>query len=322
MTASDALVKNLTDDIVLAVSEGCRKIVIWGIDADGLALLTTLYANGLISFVSAIVDHDPTVVGRSFLGYQVRSADRLQELDLDTLVITSDKNKEQVLEEFSRLDCRTPRVIFAGNTNYEFDDPAYQEILRSCPVKSKVGGYSQMLIHLYQALKYIATRKLQGSVAEFGVYQAGTTVFMAKVLQLYEHPIQIYGFDTFGGFPPSKSVMDIYRDRKCEFADYETVKRYCSTYNIDLVPGDICETYTTLRGIPLALSFFDTDVYSPTRRALGLCLEQTVPGGILAFDHYYSPDWNKTIGERIAVKQVLEGKNVFNLHGTGIFLKL
>jgi len=178
------------------------------------------------------------------------------------------------------------------------------------------------LVHLYQSLKYVATRNLLGDVAEFGVYQGGTTVFMAKVLQHYGHTGRIYGFDTFAGFPQRKSVLDIYRDKKCEFPDYDAVKRYCSVYNIELVQGDICETYTRLQGIPLVLSFFDTDNYSPTRHALELCVKQTVQGGILAFDHYYSPNWNKTVGERIAIRQVLHENQTFNLHGTGFFVKM
>ena len=72
----------------------------------------------------------------------------------------------------------------------------------------------------------------------------------------------------------------------------------------------------------MALSFFDTDNYSPTRKALELCIEQTVQGGILAFDHHFSPGWNKTVGERIAIRQALEKKEVLNFHGTGIFIKI
>ena len=105
-------------------------------------------------------------------------------------------------------------------------------------------------------------------------------------------------------------------------ADYKTVKRYCEPYGVELIKGDICETFKTLIGIPLMLSFFDTDYYSPARVALEMCYNQTVRGGIIAFDHYFSEGWEDTIGERIAAKEVLEEKSVFHLHGTGIFLKL
>ena len=105
-------------------------------------------------------------------------------------------------------------------------------------------------------------------------------------------------------------------------SDYETVGRYCEPYGVKLIQGDICETHQILKGVPLMFSFFDTDYYSPTRVALEMCYEQTVKGGVIAFDHYFSEGWEDTIGECIAAKEVLEGKPVFHLHGTGIFLKL
>jgi len=145
---------------------------------------------------------------------------------------------------------------------------------------------------------------------------------MAKVLKHFGNAARIYGFDTFEGFPKRSHVLDMYGDEKCEFRDFETVKNYCSPYNIELVAGDIKHTCEKLTDIDLALSFFDTDNYSATRRALEICIERTVPGGVLAFDHYFSPTWGNTIGERIAAKQVLGEMNLLNLHGTGIFLKL
>jgi len=91
---------------------------------------------------------------------------------------------------------------------------------------------------------------------------------------------------------------------------------------VELIRGDISNTFKRIEGIPLIFTFFDTDNYTPTRDALELCYEQTVKGGIIAFDHYYCDEkWLNTIGERIAAKQVLSQKNMFNLHGTGIFLK-
>lgn len=322
MTLKDEFVSELVQEVVQAIAEGSQRIVVWGIKEGGLGVLSTLYSMGLISFVSGIIDSSARAQGRSFFGVEVQTPDGLSRMELDTLVIASDEGKETILSQFARIDGRIPRIIVGGQANYEFGDPIYQQLQRSCPVKSKAGGYPHMLLHLYQALKYVAVRELKGDIAEFGVYQGGTTVFMAKVLRHYGHTGRIYGFDTFSGFPQRRSALDIYRDAKCEFPDFETVRNYCSPYNIELIQGDICETYTRLQDIPLALSFFDTDNYSPTMRALELCLAQTVQGGVLAFDHYYSPNWSKTVGERIAVKQVLDGSRVLNLHGTGIFVKI
>lgn len=322
MVTSDDFVENLYNEVVSAIATGSTAIAVWGINSSGLRVLSTLYSSGLLSFITVLVDDRPMLQGKHFFGFEVHSPASLSEISIDTLVVAFDSEKERVLEEYARISNCLPKVIFSGDSNYDFNDPVFYEIVRSCPVKSKAGGYSSMLIHLFQALKSVAERNLQGDVAEFGIFQGGTTVFMAKVLKYYGHPGRIYAFDTFTGFPPRKSVMDNYSDKKCEFQDQKVVAAYCSPFNIELVPGDICETYTKLHGIPLALSFFDTDNYSATKQALGLCFEQTIPTGILAFDHYFSPSWNKTIGERIAVNQFLKEKRMFNLYQTGIFIKM
>lgn len=321
LNALDEFTSSLLEKILVAISNGGRKLVFWGINPTCLKLISILRQDKHEKLILGLIDDNP-VQHKTILDIQIYKSKDLRNLNFDAVVITSDKEKEAIIQQYTEVDGRRANLIFAGNANYEFDEPLFYEIVKSCPVKSKAGGYPNMLIHLYQALKYIAKNNINGDVAEFGVYQGGTTVFMAKVLAHYGHTGKIYGFDTFEGFPPPRSVMDMFSDNKCEFFDFETVKRYCSPYHIELIRGDIFSTYMRLRDIPLALSFFDTDNYSPTKQALELCLEQTVQGGILAFDHFYSPNWSQTIGERIAIRQTLQDVGLLNLFGTGIFVKV
>ena len=159
------------------------------------------------------------------------------------------------IEEYIKWDKRFPDVIMSGNENYAFDDLIYYQLVKSCPIKSKAGGYPNMLIHLYQGLKYVVQNNLIGDVVEFGTYQGGTTVFIAKVLQHYECQKKIYSFDTFSGFPPPRSVLDVFKDSNFEFSDFETVSTYCSKYNIELVRGDIFETIKKTKKYSLVVFF-------------------------------------------------------------------
>jgi hypothetical protein len=214
-----------------------------------------------------------------------------------------------------------PNIILSGSAHLEFRDPLFDMILSECSITPKAGGYPYILKHIFQCLKHLAQSNRQGAIAEFGAFQCGTTVFMAKVLQRFGSTATIYAFDTFAGFPHRRSVLDLFVDEKYAANDLERTLAYCRDYNIVLVPGDISETYLSIKAIPLMFTFFDTDNYSPTKVALKLCYEQTVEGGMIAFDHYYSPDWPQTVGERIAAKDILADTNLFHLHGTGIFLK-
>ena len=278
---------------------------------------------GLDSLITGIVDHRTDVHGTCVESVQVCSPELIPSLKVDALVIAVNEDKEEALKEFCRIDSRLPRVVMAGNKHQEFNDPLFQEIVSSCLVTSRAGGYRHMLAHIYQSIAYIARKNLEGNFVEFGVYKAGTTLFIAKTLEKLNIESRIYAFDTFDGFPNRRSLLDLYSDHHDEFSDFESVSKYCSGYPIELIRGDICETYIHLDGVPLVFSFFDTDNYSPTHMALELCYEQTVRGGILAFDHFYCDErWLYTLGERIAVSEMLKGMSVFNLHGTGIFIKL
>lgn len=208
---------SLVDKILAAISNGCRNFLIWWAGTTGIRVLARLEDYHLSNYICGVVDPRTFMQGEIICSHKIIPPATLKNLDFDTLVITFDTHKESALEEFSSIDSRIPNIIIAGNTNYDFNDATFHNTLKSCPVKSKAGGYPNMLIHLYQTLKYISNRQLKGDIAEFGVYQGGTTVFMAKALKQFGHPGIIYGFDTFQGFPRQHSSMDIYRDTKVSF---------------------------------------------------------------------------------------------------------
>lgn len=317
------LCDKLWKQVLAAVTSGNKAVVLLGFNEVMIELVSRFNANGLGNLVSGLADPNPGLHGRVVGDQKILSIKELRSIDIDTLVITSDRNKEDIIISFSEIDNRTPKIIVAGMGHLEFQDELYHEIFSSSYIPSRAFGHKNMLIHIFQAIKYIAEHRIEGSFAEFGVYKGGTTVFMARVLEHLGYNAKIYAFDTFGGFPGKKSVFDMYDDPHDEYFDFEAVSNYCKPHNIELIKGDINETYRRIEGIPLAFSFFDTDNYSPTKSALEICFQQTVPGGILAFDHYFCDErWVYTLGERLAIKEFVDDRKIFNLYGTGIFLKL
>ncbi len=307
--------------IVEEVTRRRARLLLWGLNPSCVSLLKQLSQSGLLSSIVALVDSEN--VGKKIFHFEVISPKDVLGLDFDTLVITDDAGKESALVEFSRVDSRLPIVIVAGTKHLEFSDPVFSNILESCPVKPRALGYANMLVHIYQSLRHLIDGKIEGSVAEFGVYQGGTLAFISKTLRMLGSQCRIYGFDTFAGFPERRSVLDLFSEKKYEFTDYQTVRNYLNPLGVELIKGDISDTFSRIKGVPLMFTFFDTDNFTPTRSALELCYQQTESGGILAFDHYYCDErWVDTVGERIAVERVLSDKKLFHLQGTGIFLKL
>jgi len=322
MSVDERFLDSLWDKTLEAVAKGNRSILIWGFTPECLSLLRRMEESGFDALVSGIVDPRRNIQGVQVGKIKVYDPAAISSMSVDTLIIAEDRDKEFALSEFARVDNRKPEVVMAGQRHLEFKDTQFDEIYSSCMVSSRAAGYRDMLVHIYQSLVYIANQGLTGDLAEFGVYKAGTTVFLAKTIQKLQMKAKIFAFDTFGGFPERKSVLDLYSDSHDEFVDFEAVSAYTKSYPIELVKGDICNTYRKIEGIPLVFSFFDTDNFTPTNAALEMCYEQTVPGGILAFDHIYCDErWLYTVGERIAAIGFLKGRNVFNLHGTGIFIK-
>jgi len=163
-------------------------------------------------------------------------------------------------------------------------------------------------------------------VAEFGIFKGGTISFIKSTLDYmgYEpNTLNVYGFDCFSGFPERESVLDMYSNPKCEYRDYYSVRDFCKRQGIQVIQGDIKETYTILSESKLMLTFFDTDNYTPVKAALDYCYERTVKGGAIIFDHYtIRNEFVETIGERMAAQEIFEGKKLFHLHDTGVFIKL
>jgi O-methyltransferase len=311
--------------ITSAIEQGKTHFVYWGFNENCIYILSELKKLGILErYTSGVVDSSPLKQNSGVYQYSIRSPEQISQLELDVLVITTDKDKELALREYSNVDTRLPQVILSGTNHFAFQDPEFDQILASCLVKSYANGYENSLIHIFQSIKYLAATKTRGEVAEFGIFKGGTIVFIAKTLEHFGFKeTKVFGFDIFEGFPSRRSIFDLYTNPDCEFKDFSAVQSYCESFNIEVIKGDICDTFKIIDGIPLMLSFFDTDNYSPTRVAWDACFQHTVKGGIFAFDHYISEHrFLYTLGERVAAKEMLKDKNVFNLHGTGIFIKL
>ncbi len=47
-------------------------------------------------------------------------------------------------------------------------------------------------------------------VAEFGMFKGGTTMLISKFIEEMGADWKVFGFDTFDGFPPRRSALDMF----------------------------------------------------------------------------------------------------------------
>jgi len=206
----------------------------------------------------------------------------------------------------------------------EFRDHLFDELNAPALVPSYATGYPFTRIHMYQYLRAAAWSGLSGAIVEFGCFKGGTTAWLARVARSLNLDVPIIGFDSWSGFPARRSLLDMYSHPRCIFKDLAAVHAYLDPLGVELVPGDISETAATrLQDLPILLAFVDTDNYSPALAALSALVDNVVPGGAIVFDHFITThEYIYTLGERIAGKTTLSDHGFFQIHGTGVFVRL
>ncbi|HUC24253.1 MAG TPA: class I SAM-dependent methyltransferase [Streptosporangiaceae bacterium] len=311
----------LLEDTQHELLGGAGPAGVLGLTPVTLRLLASLAPAGLHRAVEAIYapradDSCPK------LAVPVRPFHALSEASCGVLVVAADTEKEDLLCAALPYISGTPKVIVAGYGHLGFRDPVFDQEQAQLLVPSLANGYPNSLVHLYQCLANAARLGLAGVVAEFGMFKGGTTMFLSKVIERLGANWPVIGFDTFGGFPPRRSPLDMYDHPDCVFTDLPAVRRYLDGRDIEIVAGDIAGTCGRLEREDLVLTFIDTDNYTPAQAALKVARERTVPGGAIVFDHLTGTSrYRYTLGERIAGRVLLDDPRYFNLHETGVFYR-
>ena len=159
---------------------------------------------------------------------------------------------------------------------------------------------SQLTPEQFAILEAIVARDRPGNVIECGVYRAGTTVLLARLLQRRRMAKKIYALDSFSGFA-EEIDDDVHRGQvvaegrsafRANSVDY--VRRKLAVLGVDdlieIVPGYFEETLPGIRD-RFCLALIDCDL----ERSIEFCLEQlwdrVVEGGFIVVDDYTNPGY-------------------------------
>jgi hypothetical protein len=312
----------VTRTIERVLRRDARAVALLGLTPTALAVRAALDRAGLGQRVIGIFVQDPPRGDDSLLALS-----ELATRPHDLLVVCEDAGKAALLDAYrahAGAQHPPPDAVIAGVAHLAFADPDFDELNAPALVPSYATGSPNTREHLFACLKAATAAGLRGAIVEFGAFKGGTTAWLARAAaHLGLGDCQIIGLDSWAGFPPRRSVLDLYEHPRCVFTDLEAVRAYVEPFGVKLIAGDISDTYRQLEGMPLLLAFFDTDNYSPARAALELCADQLVIGGSIVFDHVATvSDYVDTLGERMAAYEVLGARAFQHLHGTGVFTKL
>jgi O-methyltransferase len=241
----------------------------------------------------------------------------------DIVVIAEDEDKERLLEAIVNYLPATTSLLIGGFGHFKYKDDIFDRIRHQAFIPSFANGYANSLVHIYQCLQNAHRLNLKGVVAEFGMFKGGTTMLISRFIEEIGANWKVFGFDTFDGFPPKRSPLDMYAHPDCVFTDVEMIKSSFLGRNVEIVEGDIVVTVSRLRDRDLVLAFVDTDNFTSATAIIDVIKDRTVRGGAIVFDHWTGSNRHLyTIGERIAAKALAADERYFNLHGTGVFLRV
>jgi O-methyltransferase len=305
--------KEKINDAIVALPAGAKVAVVgWCSTAFELAALPAFAAGA--AKLEGIFAPQPVA--------NARPLDELAGCGPDIVVIAEDAGKEALLEAVAARVPASTRLLIGGYAHYDFRDEIFDRVSRDLFIPSLANGYPHCLVHIYQCLRNAHRRGLSGVVAEFGMFKGGTTMLMSRFIEELGASWKVYGFDTFDGFPPRRSPLDMYNHPDCVFLNVDLVRAVFSGRNVEVVEGDVVSTVGRLADQDLVLSFVDTDNFTSASAIVDLVAERTLVGGAVIFDHWAGHGrYLDTVGERIAARKIAEDHRYFNLHGTGVFLR-
>jgi hypothetical protein len=320
---NDADYLKLRTEVEQSICEGTPRIGLIGLTTVTMRLLADLALSGATSLIRGVFVENAHSSDSRSLVVPILPYAELTPAMVDIVVIMGDENKEDLLRgALPFLLGKLPRVIIGGYAHFSFRDPVLAKLSAQLLVPSLANGYPNTLVHIYQCLVNAARLGLTGVVAEFGMFKGGTTMLLSNIIESLGQDWPVIGFDTFGGFPPPRSPLDMYAHPDCVFENLAQVRSYVANRRIEIVVGDIVSTCRRLETENLVLTFMDTDNYTSANAALDIVQERTVVGGSIVFDHFTGTNRHLyTLGERMAASRLLEDGRYFNLHSTGVFYR-
>ncbi|HEY6503089.1 MAG TPA: TylF/MycF/NovP-related O-methyltransferase [Chitinophagaceae bacterium] len=179
---------------------------------------------------------------------------------------------------------------------------------------------------LIEAVRYISRNKIEGDIAECGVWKGGSMLAIAKtLLNMNDGVRKLFLYDTFSGMstptdadkdPGNKSAADLLKKSDVKTSDvwaYSGLNEVKTTMSlsgyqqelIHYVEGKVEDTIPGTMPGKLALLRLDTDWYESTRHELVHLFPLLVPGAVLIIDDYGF--WK---GARKAVDEYIAENNI------------
>jgi hypothetical protein len=154
---------------------------------------------------------------------------------------------------------------------------------------------------LYFKKMFDLVHDIEGDVVECGVGKGETFFILSAFVSAENSGRNIWGFDSFEGFPePSKEDASPRNTKKGEWNYYSKELIFSRLQKagiplgfleqrVKLVKGFFNESLTSFTGESVALLHLDVDLYQSYKDTLEYFWSKVSPGGVVLFDEYKQP---------------------------------
>lgn len=140
------------------------------------------------------------------------------------------------------------------------------------------------------------TKNVEGHILDFGVYQGGSLVEMARTAASWETK-HIIGFDSFEGLPFTETHQ-MYKGRFND-TNVNHVRRLVSEFGVEVVVGLVPYQLYKVNVKKISFAHIDLDLGLPTLSALIFVDHRMEKNGVIVVDDF---DWHETPYIREAVE--------------------
>lgn len=141
---------------------------------------------------------------------------------------------------------------------------------------------------LWQTLQQAS--RLDGSLAEFGVFRGGTAILAAATVRETGMDRPLHLVDSFAGMPDTVESIDRFRKGDLSSASADDVRRALSEYPFATVhEGFIPDVLGKLKTDRIAWAHVDVDIYEAVRDCLEYLYPRLCSGAMVVHDDYGFP---------------------------------
>jgi O-methyltransferase len=165
-------------------------------------------------------------------------------------------------------------------------DPGFSQVMRMARRRTLLRPIRCFM--LWQCAQLCAV--LPGDAAELGVYKGGSAMLIAAAYAAADKPIHL--FDTFNGMPAPAPDKDNPAHKLGEFVktSAESVAEFLAGFpNVRIHPGVFPDSAAAVRERKFGFVHVDAVIYQSVRDACEFFYPRMVPGGVMVFDDYDSP---------------------------------